>query len=1469
MRARAAAGRPEEPAYLRSETLRLLKEQEHGSSAGTTLSNHPNPSGLPVCFMCTRPILGVMARAAGKNLHGDCLSCATCGNSLRNVGHHFIEDKFYCDIHGTQRKAGGRPGMDPNIFVKSSPTAAQPVHIQDNSPRAAYHPQINQTARPVSVSPAPSAGSRQVTTHYHTPKTQGILSPAQRGVPNAAFGADLSKTVTYGGGVGPGGTHYDPNRLSPAPSQFSQSSRGQNPPPVPSNPPPNHESSRVPDSVRSAVSPRRSGKVPRQWPPPPGPATNRYWQIDPADALKKEKDKLNYGEDLAALIREVEQQGKPEGKPAKVGKPKANPELDKLKAVSKPAPKAKTEPKPKKVGRRASNISKEQVQQAFEEHRKRQEAKAEGPKPDEPEKPQPELKIEVDPPRIQDGIHWTVIHSPQGQESPAKVSSEAAPASNGVVKPIPSYAVAQPIKISKTATPQPFRPVQAGKAGQAGQERPHYSSVGLKEVAKENSTPVPAPRSPQLAPPTSYIVRSSDANITTSTDLQTTVTRQYTELLAAPHPDTIDQSTSPIPTIRLHRHTSHEAGKADAGTSPIKIQEPRSWVPTSGVRIHEPTGPEAGPVAYRTLTTSPKPFQKSMATSPIGGGLGAAYQADQEAKPLSQEAQYRQSDQDAKPLFQEAQRSRANQGSRYAQSSQADQNAKPLPHQVQLSQADQGSRYAPQSAQAAKDAKPLSQDTQRWQADQGNRYAQPSQADQDAKPLSQQAQYRQADQPTQPDYQRAQAGQPAKPLPQEAQYRQAAQPTRPDYERVQADQADQGSRYAQPSQADQVAKPLPQTTSYLGAAQPTRPAYQADQDVKQLPQQAQYRQAVTQADYEGAQADQLAKPLPESTLADQNLPYPGAHRSAQDAPAPTPQRPVWQRRQPSSDLDPDQPILDQDQVGRPQAYPGLDQPSLSEPSQVNPELARMDQVGRPQAYPDQAYPDQAYPVKDYLKRPQAIRKDPKHFKKVDFSKTSPTVIPEWKDSADIIDESDILTECSKEDDSYLKAATYDGDESEMIDNKSDVSTFDIEEEEILDSGRQKIRVVGKSHNGGGGDAEKQWRQRAMELLDDDAQTERDLMIVAALNERLQGFREMEDDDRVRAIECIARHQSELEQTQTQLSTLLESAIVYLQNLRPPEDQDTPEPARAEERVQDLRKKVLEDLEQLPILGEGPPPPPERKVFPFQSYQPKGVEDRGVVESPVTQSLHDVLDEFYSIRKTTPLDPVEDSRNFLAARLGHVMNLDEEEAVEKNNGQLQGSSYTKTSFERTTTDTRPVSQDTVGARSAGHLTTTTTTTQQQNGGRVPYCEACKQQIRGAFVLATGKSWCPEHFVCANSSCRRRLLECGFVEEDGQKFCEQCFEQHIAPRCAKCSKPIISDCLNALQKKWHPTCFTCAHCQKPFGNSAFYLEQGLPYCEQDWNALFTTKCVSCRYPIEAGDRWVEALGNAFHSNCFTCA
>ncbi|XP_032453053.1 PDZ and LIM domain protein Zasp isoform X6 [Nasonia vitripennis] len=159
-------------------------------------------------------------------------------------------------------------------------------------------------------------------------------------------------------------------------------------------------------------------------------------------------------------------------------------------------------------------------------------------------------------------------------------------------------------------------------------------------------------------------------------------------------------------------------------------------------------------------------------------------------------------------------------------------------------------------------------------------------------------------------------------------------------------------------------------------------------------------------------------------------------------------------------------------------------------------------------------------------------------------------------------------------------------------------------------------------------------------------------------------------------------------------------------------------------------------------------------------------------------------------------------------------------------------------------------------------------QAGSGLRVPLCAACNSQVRGPFISALGQIWCPEHFVCVNPQCRRGLQDIGFVEEKGQLYCEYCFERFIAPSCNKCNNKIKGDCLNAIGKHFHPECFNCAHCGKHFGNSPFFLEEGLPYCERDWNDLFTTKCFACGFPVEAGDRWVEALNNNYHSQCFNC-
>nr|XP_037874863.1 PDZ and LIM domain protein Zasp [Bombyx mori] len=155
------------------------------------------------------------------------------------------------------------------------------------------------------------------------------------------------------------------------------------------------------------------------------------------------------------------------------------------------------------------------------------------------------------------------------------------------------------------------------------------------------------------------------------------------------------------------------------------------------------------------------------------------------------------------------------------------------------------------------------------------------------------------------------------------------------------------------------------------------------------------------------------------------------------------------------------------------------------------------------------------------------------------------------------------------------------------------------------------------------------------------------------------------------------------------------------------------------------------------------------------------------------------------------------------------------------------------------------------------------------GMYPVCHICDKAItRGPFITALGRIWCPEHFICVNATCRRPLQDIGFVEENGQLYCEFCFEQYIAPACDKCHAKIKGDCLNAIGKHFHPECFNCVYCGKLFGNNPFFLEDGLPYCEADWNELFTTKCFACGFPVEAGDRWVEALNNNYHSQCFNC-
>nr|XP_042712332.1 PDZ and LIM domain protein 5 isoform X21 [Chrysemys picta bellii] len=154
-----------------------------------------------------------------------------------------------------------------------------------------------------------------------------------------------------------------------------------------------------------------------------------------------------------------------------------------------------------------------------------------------------------------------------------------------------------------------------------------------------------------------------------------------------------------------------------------------------------------------------------------------------------------------------------------------------------------------------------------------------------------------------------------------------------------------------------------------------------------------------------------------------------------------------------------------------------------------------------------------------------------------------------------------------------------------------------------------------------------------------------------------------------------------------------------------------------------------------------------------------------------------------------------------------------------------------------------------------------------GKRTPMCAQCNQVIRGPFLVALGKSWHPEEFNCAH--CRTSMAYIGFVEEKGALYCEICYEKFFAPECSRCQRKILGEVINALKQTWHVSCFVCVACHNPIRNNVFHLEDGDPYCETDYYALFGTMCYGCEFPIEAGDRFLEALGHTWHDTCFVCS
>jgi paxillin len=145
-----------------------------------------------------------------------------------------------------------------------------------------------------------------------------------------------------------------------------------------------------------------------------------------------------------------------------------------------------------------------------------------------------------------------------------------------------------------------------------------------------------------------------------------------------------------------------------------------------------------------------------------------------------------------------------------------------------------------------------------------------------------------------------------------------------------------------------------------------------------------------------------------------------------------------------------------------------------------------------------------------------------------------------------------------------------------------------------------------------------------------------------------------------------------------------------------------------------------------------------------------------------------------------------------------------------------------------------------------------------------CAACNKPIIGQVCTALGKTWHPEHFSCC--ICETQLGTQTFFERDGKPYCEEDYHDKFAPKCHGCNGPILDSCVTSMDRTWHPKCFVCNECRKPFGEAGFHEKDGKAYCRDDYFKMFAPKCSGCNEAII--DNYITALNGHWHPQCFVC-
>uniref|UniRef100_A0A3B4BZL3 F-actin monooxygenase n=1 Tax=Pygocentrus nattereri TaxID=42514 RepID=A0A3B4BZL3_PYGNA len=142
----------------------------------------PGVGGSDICHFCKKRVY-VMERlsAEGYFFHRECFRCDVCNTTLRLGGHVFDcdQNKFYCKLHFSQRKASHRHRKKEDPPAKPASETADPhCPLQDKEEQPAPVEIPHYRTHGISASPKPSTSSTEPQTV--APDKQNALIPKKK-----------------------------------------------------------------------------------------------------------------------------------------------------------------------------------------------------------------------------------------------------------------------------------------------------------------------------------------------------------------------------------------------------------------------------------------------------------------------------------------------------------------------------------------------------------------------------------------------------------------------------------------------------------------------------------------------------------------------------------------------------------------------------------------------------------------------------------------------------------------------------------------------------------------------------------------------------------------------------------------------------------------------------------------------------------------------------------------------------------------------------------------------------------------------------------------------------------------------------------------------------------------------------------------------------------------------------------------